>query len=229
MSAFRGRSFISVTELTLRDVELLFQVADWCSSQLSNDCDESRAKLSTILSGFLMTTIFFEPSTRTSSSFQAAMLRLGGKVISINDVSSSSVAKGETLEDTMHCLAAYSDIVVCRHHTAGSAERAATALASPSARACAVSSSRGCLLVNAGDGVGEHPTQALLDLYTVWTQRRRSHSNIVDGLTGLQWTLCGDLKNGRTVHSLCKLLVHFRPQMNWVSPGWFQFALVMAY
>merc|ERR1719230_617058 len=104
------------------------------------------------LKGKVLASVFYEPSTRTNCSFQTAMLRLGGQVISVNE-SSSSVAKGETLSDTVRCLECYSDILVLRHPKAGAAAEAAAAMSKP--------------LLNAGDGVGEHPTQALLDLYTI--------------------------------------------------------------
>ena len=140
--------------------------------------------------------LFYEPSTRTSSSFAAAMYRLGGSVISINDVQYSSVAKGETLEDTIRTLEQYADVIVLRHPEVGAAKRAASVSSVP--------------IVNAGDGVGEHPTQALLDLFTVYEE----HSHI-DGLT---ITLVGDLKNGRTVHSLAKLLSLYDVQLQFVAP-----------
>merc|ERR1719221_1653272 len=104
------------------------------------------------LKGKVLATVFYEPSTRTNCSFQAAMLRLGGSVITVNE-SSSSAAKGETLGDTVRCLECYCDAVVLRHPRAGAAATAAGAMSKP--------------LLNAGDGVGEHPTQALLDLYTI--------------------------------------------------------------
>merc|ERR1719333_1906808 len=104
------------------------------------------------LDGKILATVFYEPSTRTSCSFQAAMLRLGGSVISVNE-SSSSAQKGETLSDTVRCLECYCDVIVLRHPRSGAASEAAAAMSKP--------------LLNAGDGVGEHPTQALLDLYTI--------------------------------------------------------------
>merc|ERR1711988_721174 len=104
------------------------------------------------LKGKILATVFYEPSTRTNCSFQAAMLRLGGSTIQVNE-SSSSVAKGETLGDTVRCLECYCDAIVLRHPRAGAAAEAAAAMSKP--------------LLNAGDGVGEHPSQALLDLYTI--------------------------------------------------------------
>jgi aspartate carbamoyltransferase len=147
----------------------------------------------------LLANVFFEPSTRTSSSFQAAMLRLGGLVVGVNESSSSS-QKGETLSDTIRCLECYADVVVLRHPVKGSAAVAAAATHKP--------------VLNAGDGIGEHPTQALLDLYTIYTEL-----GSLDGLKGKVVTMVGDLKNGRTVHSLSKLLALFGVKINYVAPG----------
>lgn len=140
-----------------------------------------------------------EPSTRTSSSFQAAMLRLGGLVVGVNE-SSSSAQKGETLSDTIRCVECYADVVVLRHPTKGAAAVAAAATPKP--------------VLNAGDGVGEHPTQALLDLYTIYHELDQSLN-----LEGKVVTMVGDLKNGRTVHSLSKLLALFKVKLNYVAPG----------
>jgi aspartate carbamoyltransferase catalytic subunit len=145
----------------------------------------------------LLTNLFYEPSTRTSSSFHAAMTKLGGSVIPINDVTYSSVSKGETLEDTIRTMASYSDVIVLRHTEVGAAARAAAVSPVP--------------IINAGDGVGEHPTQALLDLFTILSEQDR-----IDGITV---TLVGDLKHGRTVHSLSKLLRLFDVQVNFVAPS----------
>jgi aspartate carbamoyltransferase len=140
--------------------------------------------------------LFYEPSTRTSSSFAAAMHRLGGQVISINDVTYSSVSKGETLEDTIRTLEQYADVIILRHPEVGAAKRAAHVSGVP--------------IINAGDGVGEHPTQALLDLFTILEEKGK--------IDGLIITLVGDLKNGRTVHSLVKLLRHYDVKLNFVAP-----------
>ena len=150
----------------------------------------------------LLACIFYEPSTRTSCSFQAAMLRLGGSVVCVNG-SDSSVKKGETLQDTIQTMSCYCDIIALRHPEKGSAHTASLVSKRP--------------VINAGDGVGEHPTQALLDLYTI-----RSELGRING-TGpeskLIVTLLGDLRNGRTVHSLVKLLSRF-PHISliYVSP-----------
>jgi len=150
-----------------------------------------------LLKGNVLTALFYEPSTRTSSSFIAAMERLGGAVIPITQgVQFSSVSKGETLADTVRTLEQYSDAIVLRHPQIGSAKLAADYSAVP--------------VINAGDGAGEHPTQALLDLFTI-----REELGHVDGL---RVAMVGDLRNGRTVHSLTKLLLHFDVSLRFVSP-----------
>jgi len=145
--------------------------------------------------GLILACIFYEPSTRTNCSFTAAMQRLGGSVIQVNS-SGSSVKKGETLSDTVRCLECYCDILVLRHPEKGSALEASKALKKP--------------LLNAGDGAGEHPTQALLDLYTIMDEQGK--------IDGLEITLLGDLKYGRTTHSLAKLLSKYNVKLNYVSP-----------
>jgi aspartate carbamoyltransferase catalytic subunit len=138
---------------------------------------------------FVLATLFYEPSTRTRLSFEAAMLRLGGKVISTeNAAAMSSAVKGETLADTIRIVSGYADIIALRHHEQGSAARAAEVAPVP--------------VLNAGDGAGEHPSQALLDAYLIHGRR-----GTLDGLTV---TFVGDLRYGRTVHSLALLLTHFR-------------------
>jgi aspartate carbamoyltransferase len=144
----------------------------------------------------ILANLFYEPSTRTSSSFTSAMERLGGSVIPISEVRYSSVSKGESLPDTVRTLEAYADVIVLRHPEMGSAELAARYARKP--------------IINAGDGVGEHPTQALLDLFTI-----QEELGEVDGLT---ITMVGDLKYGRTVHSLARLLTLYDVHLNYVSP-----------
>ena len=148
------------------------------------------------LTGKSIVNLFYEPSTRTSSSFHAAMSRLGGSVIPINEVNYSSVTKGETLEDTIRTLESYTDALVLRHYDEGATERAVSVASVP--------------IINAGNGAGEHPTQALLDLYTIFKERGR--------IDGLNVTLMGDLKHGRTVHSLIKLLRMYDVNIRLVSP-----------
>ena len=148
-------------------------------------------------SNLVSVNLFYEPSTRTSSSFYSAMVKLGGGVIPINDVSFSSVSKGETLEDTVRVMSSYSDVIVLRHPQVGSSRRAASVAGTP--------------IINAGDGVGEHPTQALLDLYTI----SRHH----DLNQRLRVALVGDLLHGRTVHSLLKLLRLYDVELHLVGPA----------
>ncbi len=150
-----------------------------------------------LLKGFVLACLFYEPSTRTSSSFIAAMERLGGSVIPITQgVQFSSVSKGETLADTVRTLEQYADAIVLRHPDIGSAKLAADYASVP--------------VLNAGDGPGEHPTQALLDLFTIREELGR--------VNGLKIAMVGDLRNGRTVHSLTKLLLHFDVSLRFVSP-----------
>ena len=149
-----------------------------------------------LLKGKILASLFYEPSTRTSSSFTSAMERLGGSVIPINEVRYSSVAKGESLPDTVRTLECYADVIVLRHPEVGASAQAAQYCRKP--------------VINAGDGIGEHPTQALLDLFTIVEELGQ-----VDGLTV---TLLGDLKYGRTVHSLARLLSLYDVQINYVSP-----------
>ncbi|MHB1524336.1 MAG: aspartate carbamoyltransferase [Candidatus Dormibacteria bacterium] len=141
-----------------------------------------------LLPGRVMATLFYEPSTRTRLSFESAMLRLGGQVVSTENARDfSSAIKGETLEDTVRIVGGYSDCIVLRHPEEGAAARAAAVSTVP--------------VINAGDGRGEHPTQALLDLYTIRAELGR--------LDGLRVVMAGDLANGRTVHSLIRLLSQY--------------------
>src|SRR5437773_2660979 len=146
----------------------------------------------------VMATLFYEPSTRTRFSFETAMLRLGGRVISTENAREfSSVSKGETLEDTIRILNGYADVIVLRHSEVGSAARAAAVSRVP--------------IINGGDGIGQHPTQALLDLYTIRKELGR--------LSDLRVAMVGDLAQGRTVRSLAYLLSKFRDIRIWfVAP-----------
>ena len=146
----------------------------------------------------LMATLFYEPSTRTRFSFEAAMHRLGGRVISTENAAEfSSVAKGETLEDTIRIMNGYVDVIVLRHSEVGTSKRAAAVSRVP--------------IINAGDGVGQHPTQALLDLYTIHKE--------IGSIDGLKVAMVGDLAQGRTVRSLAYLLSKFKDiKMYFVAP-----------
>ncbi|KAL3861535.1 hypothetical protein ACJMK2_007564, partial [Sinanodonta woodiana] len=148
-----------------------------------------------ILKGKVMASLFFEASTRTSCSFSAAMQRLGGTVIHL-DEANSSVQKGESMDDTVKIMSGYADVLVIRHPSPGAVTATARSCRKP--------------VINAGDGTGEHPTQALLDIFTI-----REEIGTVNGLT---ITMVGDLKNGRTVHSLARLLTQYRINFKYVSP-----------
>jgi aspartate carbamoyltransferase len=188
---YYGMDILSVLQFRREDLEYIFGVAKEMRSMVE------RVGTFDLLKGKILANLFYEPSTRTSSSFLAAMERLGGSVIPINEVTYSSVAKGESLPDTIRTLETYADVIVLRHPEVGSARLAAQYASKP--------------IINAGDGIGEHPTQALLDLFTIEEELGR-----VDGLTV---TLLGDLRYGRTVHSLARLLAAFKVRLNYVSPG----------
>lgn len=187
-----GKDIISVKQFSRPDLEYIFGVAHEMHGMVE------RIGTFDLLKGKILANLFYEPSTRTSSSFTAAMERLGGSVIPINEVRYSSVAKGESLPDTVRTLECYADVIVLRHPETGSAEIAARAAKKP--------------VINAGDGIGEHPTQALLDLFTIFEELG---VGVVDGLT---ITMLGDLKYGRTVHSLARLLSLYDVKINYVSP-----------
>ena len=189
-AAWYGKDIISVKQFSRADLEYVFGVAHEMRGMVE------RVGTFDLLKGKILANLFYEPSTRTSSSFTAAMERLGGSVIPINEVKYSSVTKGETLTDTVRTLECYADVLVLRHPETGSAAIAAKAMRKP--------------LINAGDGAGEHPTQALLDAFTIQEELKR-----FDGLTV---TMLGDLKYGRTVHSLARLLSLFNVKLNYVSP-----------
>ena len=156
----------------------------------------ARGKESNLLSGKIIATLFYEPSTRTRLSFETAMKRLGGKVIDLGSIESSSVAKGESLADTIRVIGNYADAIVLRHPREGSARMAAEYSNVP--------------IINAGDGAGHHPTQTLLDLYTIMRE---------SSLSELKIALVGDLKYGRTVHSLAYALSLYHADMTLVSPA----------
>ena len=142
-----------------------------------------------ILEGKVVATLFFEPSTRTRLSFETAVNRLGGKVIGFSDASTTSSSKGETLKDTIMMVSNYVDLIIMRHHLEGAARYASEISSVP--------------VINAGDGANQHPSQTMLDLYSIYkTQGTLSNLNI---------TMVGDLKYGRTVHSLLMAMRHFNP------------------
>src|SRR5678816_1396974 len=187
-----GKDIISVKQFKREDLEYIFGVAHEMRGMVE------RIGTFDLLKGKILANLFYEPSTRTSSSFTAAMERLGGSVIPINEVKYSSVTKGESLTDTVRTLECYADVIVLRHPETGSAAIAAKAARKP--------------VINAGDGIGEHPTQALLDTFTIFEELG------VGQVDGMAVTMLGDLKYGRTVHSLARLLSLFNVRINYVSP-----------
>jgi aspartate carbamoyltransferase catalytic subunit len=186
-----GQDVISVDQFDLDKLRYVFARAREMREMVQ------RVGGADLLKGYVLACLFYEPSTRTSSSFIAAMERLGGSVIPITQgVQFSSVSKGETLADTVRTLEQYADAIVLRHPEIGSAKLAADYASVP--------------VLNAGDGAGEHPTQALLDLFTIREELGR--------IDGLKIAMVGDLRYGRTVQSLTKLLLHFDVSLRYVSP-----------
>ena len=185
-----GKDILSVKQFSRSDLEYIFDVAHEMHMMVD------RVGTFDLLKGKILANLFYEPSTRTSSSFTSAMERLGGSVIPINEVRYSSVAKGESLPDTVRTLECYADVIVLRHPETGSAALAAQYASKP--------------VINAGDGIGEHPTQALLDAFTIHEEMGK--------MDGLAVSMLGDLKYGRTVHSLARLLSLYNAHLNYVSP-----------
>lgn len=188
-SSFRGKHILSVSQFSRQDLHELFTVAQ------EMRIGAQREGCLDILKGHVLCEMFYEPSTRTSASFDAAMKRLGGQTVVINESHSSS-QKGESLADTIRTLGCYGDAIVLRHPDESSASTAAKFSNVP--------------IINAGNGAKEHPTQAFLDLFTI-----REELGTVNGLT---ITFVGDLKYGRTVHSLCELLKHYHVTIQLCSP-----------
>ncbi|MDL2269928.1 aspartate carbamoyltransferase [Desulfosarcina sp. OttesenSCG-928-G17] len=181
-----------------RDIlERVFRTADKMKADLA-DALAGKRQFAKALDGKIMASLFYEPSTRTRFSFESAMLRLGGSVITTENAREfSSVAKGESLSDSIRIINGYADVIVMRHNEAGSAAKAAAISHIP--------------VLNAGDGAGQHPTQALLDIYTI--------SDAFSGIQGLKIAMVGDLRYGRTVRSLCYLLTKYNPvEIIFVSP-----------
>jgi aspartate carbamoyltransferase catalytic subunit len=185
-----GQDILSVKQFTPQVLEYIFSVSEEMRTLVE------RFGSADLLQGKIMANLFYEPSTRTSSSFMAAMQRLGGQVIPINSVQYSSVSKGESLADTIRTLECYADVIVIRHYEVGAAAEAAHWASKP--------------IINAGDGVGEHPTQALLDAFTIKRELGRTEDLVVGML--------GDLRFGRTVHSLTRLMLNRNVTFRFISP-----------
>jgi aspartate carbamoyltransferase catalytic subunit len=189
-TSFSGKDILHGNQFTKKDIDAIIKTASYFEKELKKKDQVS------LLKGKILATLFYEPSTRTRLSFEAAMQRLGGGVVSMGSVESSSVAKGESLTDTVRTVAQYADAIVIRHPKIGSAKEAADAVSIP--------------VLNAGDGAGQHPTQALLDIYTIKKE--------LGSLNHLKICLTGDLKNGRTVHALVEVLSLFGAKIYLVSP-----------
>ncbi|HHX33105.1 MAG TPA: aspartate carbamoyltransferase [Mollicutes bacterium] len=176
----KGRSIICPDDLSIEEIDDLFLLA--------NDIIINKESYKESCNGYILATLFFESSTRTRLSFEAAMHKLGGDVVGFSDFNSSSVAKGESITDTVRTVECYSDLIVLRHPKEGAPILASNVLDIP--------------LINAGDGAHYHPTQTLTDLYTIYNYKKKI-DNLVIGI-------CGDLKFGRTVHSLIKVLCKYK-------------------
>lgn len=182
---FKGNNILSVNQFDRDAIERVFNVAHLMLPYAK------RQKRTTVLNGAILGNLFFEPSTRTRVSFGTAFNLLGGEVRETTGLSNSALAKGESLYDTARVLSGYSDIIAMRHPDSGSVAEFAEGSRIP--------------VINGGDGANEHPTQALLDLYTI-QKELLDHGNSIDGM---HIAMIGDLKYGRTVHSLSKLLCLF--------------------
>lgn len=205
-ASFAGKHIITVEQFQRPDLDTLFNNTFALRERLSR----RDPTLTQLCDGRVMATLFFEASTRTDMSFQAAMRRLGGEVVSAsNGVRFSSVYKGENLADTVRAAGCYADIIVLRHPELGSAYQAAHYLDMLNSRIVTPT-----IVINGGDGPGEHPTQALLDLFTIVDKKR--------GINNLTITMVGDLLHGRTVHSLAKLIALYgvsNTRLCFVSPN----------
>src|SRR5210317_1471397 len=192
---FAGSHILSVAQFERADVECIFSVADAMQPYAQ------RLRITRVLEGAILGSMFFEPSTRTRVSFGSAFNLLGGEVRETTGFESTAIAKGESLYDTARVLSGYSDAIVMRHPTEGSVTEFASASRVP--------------VINGGDGANEHPSQALLDLYTI----RSELAGRCRDIDGLRIAMVGDLRFGRTVHSLSKLLSLFSGlRVSLVSP-----------
>jgi len=189
--SWKTKSILSAGQFSKSDLDDILE----CTFKIEKDL--RKQKTIPLLDEYILATLFFEPSTRTRLSFEAAMHRLGGRVISTVGVQFSSLAKGETLFDTLKMIESYSDVCAIRHSIEGASTLAAQSIKIP--------------VINAGDGAGEHPTQGLLDLYTI--HRRGLLQN---GL--LKVAFVGDIRYGRTIHSLVQLLSLYNVEMIFISP-----------
>jgi aspartate carbamoyltransferase catalytic subunit len=181
-----GKSLVSIIDYTKDEYLKILDLA----------AEFEKQPKQTILEGYVIATLFFEPSTRTRLSFESAVNQLGGRIIGFSDIGTTSVTKGETLNDTIKIVSNYSDLIVMRHPLEGSARFASEVASVP--------------VINAGDGANQHPTQTLLDMYSIQKTQGK--------LDGLNIFMVGDLKYGRTVHSLLMAMSQFQTTFNFISP-----------
>ena len=181
------KDIISMRDLSKEEILHILKISEEVEK------DDNKGEL---LKGKIISTLFFEPSTRTRLSFQSAAQRLGAQVLGFDSPDGTSVKKGETLSDTIRMAESYSDLIVIRHPLDGSARIAAETSKVP--------------VLNAGDGINQHPSQTLLDLYTILKEKKT--------LNNLKIAFVGDLKYGRTVHSLVKAISHFNPKIYFIAP-----------
>lgn len=187
---FKGADILSAKQFNRGDIETVLKTAQ------KAEIYASKKKWGTVFNNILLASLFYEPSTRTRLSFETAMQRLGGCVVSAVGIKNSSLSKGETLYDTGRIIENFADVIILRHPENGAAEQLAGGASVP--------------VINAGDGSNEHPTQALLDIFTIQKEAGK--------LDGLKVAMAGDLKHGRTVHSLSQMLSHFNIELTFVSP-----------
>lgn len=181
----KNKSLVSITDFTQSEIEELLDDMRYFEANPNRR----------LLEGKVVATLFFEPSTRTRLSFETAVNRLGGRVIGFSDANTTSSSKGETLKDTIKMVSNYVDLIIMRHYLEGAARYASEVTEVP--------------IINAGDGANQHPTQTMLDLYSIYkTQGTLRNLNI---------TMVGDLKYGRTVHSLLMALRYYNPTFNFVA------------
>jgi len=188
---FKGNDLVAIRDLSREKIE---RVMDLAEKMIPIANGEKRCDLAV---GYVQGSLFFEPSTRTRLSFASAMARLGGTTLGFDQPGGSSVQKGETLADTIRMVDTYSDVIVLRHHAEGSARMAAHFAKKP--------------VINAGDGAGQHPTQTILDLFTIRKAKKK--------IEGINVALVGDLKYGRTAHSLAEALAMFGANLMFVAPA----------
>ena len=183
------KDIISMNDMSKEEIREILEIAE----KIENSSEEEKLNF---LKGKIIATLFFEPSTRTKMSFESAAFRLGAQVLQLPPLEQSSVKKGESFSDTIRMVESYSDVIVVRHPNDGAARLASITSKKP--------------VINAGDGSNQHPSQTLLDLYTIKEEKGT--------LSNLSIAFVGDLKYGRTVHSLVKALTHFNPTIYFVSP-----------